>query len=76
LAERPETQAEALSLRADLLARLGRGTEAAETAQSALELVRVEKARSIIAHSHENLLAERAHKLGGTAPPDFTELPK
>ncbi len=63
IAERPETQAEALSLRAELLARLGRRTEAAGTAQSALELVRVEKPRSIIAHGHEELLGERARRL-------------
>jgi hypothetical protein len=64
LAERPETRAEALSLRAELLARLGHGKEAAEISQSALELVRMEKAGSIIAHGHVDLLAERAHRLG------------
>ena len=65
LAERPETRAEALSLRAELLDRLGRTSEAAEVAQSALELVRVEKARSIIARGHLDLVAERARRLGG-----------
>jgi tRNA A-37 threonylcarbamoyl transferase component Bud32/tetratricopeptide (TPR) repeat protein len=63
LAERPETRAEALSLKAELLSRLGRGPEAAETAQSALELVRVERPRSIIADGHADLLTERAHRL-------------
>jgi tetratricopeptide (TPR) repeat protein len=65
LAERPETRAEALSLRAEILSRLGHDTEAAEVAQSALELVRVEAARSIIARGHASLLAERARRLGG-----------
>jgi tetratricopeptide (TPR) repeat protein len=63
LAERPETRAEALSLRAEILARLGRPREAAEVAQSALELVRAEQGRSIIAHGHLDLLEERAHRL-------------
>jgi tRNA A-37 threonylcarbamoyl transferase component Bud32/tetratricopeptide (TPR) repeat protein len=74
LAERPETRAEALSLRAELLARLGRGKESAGTARSALELVRVEKARSIIAHGHEDLLAERARRLQDMVPPVRAEL--
>jgi tetratricopeptide (TPR) repeat protein len=63
LAERPETRAELLSLRAELLARMGRIREAEEIAQSALELVRVEKARSIVARAHEDLLAKRARHL-------------
>jgi tetratricopeptide (TPR) repeat protein len=65
LAERPETRAEVLSLRAELLARLGRVSEAAEVAQSALELVRAEATRSIIARGHADLLASRARRLGG-----------
>jgi tetratricopeptide (TPR) repeat protein len=64
LAERPETGAEALSLRAELLARLGHRREAAETAQSALELAQVEAPRSIIAQGHRDLLEERARRLG------------
>lgn len=64
LAERPETRAEALSLRAELLARLGREREAAEAAQWALELVQVERGRSIIARGHADLLAARARRLG------------
>jgi tetratricopeptide (TPR) repeat protein len=63
LAERPETRAEALSLRAELLAHLGRGREAAEVAQSALELVRAEAERSIIARGHLDLLAKRDREL-------------
>jgi tetratricopeptide (TPR) repeat protein len=65
IAERPETRAEAMSLRAELLDRLGRTSEAGEVAQSALELARVEKARSIIARGHLALVAERARRLGG-----------
>jgi tetratricopeptide (TPR) repeat protein len=79
LAERPETRAEVLSLRAELLARLGRASEAAEAAQSALELVRGETGRSIIARGHAGLLADRARRLGGEArqsvPQDRTGLP-
>ena len=63
LAERPETQAEALSLRAELLARQGRAREATEVALDALELVRAEQERSIIARGHLNLVEERAHRL-------------
>jgi tRNA A-37 threonylcarbamoyl transferase component Bud32 len=63
LAERPETRAEALSLRAELLARLGRLGEAAEVAQSALTLARAERARSIIARGHLNLVEERARRI-------------
>jgi tetratricopeptide (TPR) repeat protein len=63
LAERPETSAEALSLQAELFAQLGRMREAAETAQSALELVREEAGRSIIARGHVELLAARSHRL-------------
>ncbi|HEX4961389.1 MAG TPA: serine/threonine-protein kinase [Thermoanaerobaculia bacterium] len=62
--ERPETSAEALSLRAELLGRLGRTREAAETAQSALELAQGEVERSIIARGHLDLLKERAQRLG------------
>jgi tRNA A-37 threonylcarbamoyl transferase component Bud32/tetratricopeptide (TPR) repeat protein len=64
LAERPETNAEALSLRAEILARLGRRREAAEEAQVALELVRVERGRSIIARGHADLLAARTRRPG------------
>jgi tetratricopeptide (TPR) repeat protein len=74
LAERPETRAEALSLRAELLARLGRMREAREASQSALELVRGERGYSIIARGHADLLAERARRLRekdpGMAPAD------
>jgi tRNA A-37 threonylcarbamoyl transferase component Bud32/tetratricopeptide (TPR) repeat protein len=63
LAERPETRVEALSLRAELLARQGRKREAAEAAQSALELVRAEQGRSIIARGHLDLVEERARRL-------------
>jgi tetratricopeptide (TPR) repeat protein len=79
LAERPETRAEALSLRAELLARLGRAIEAAEVAQSALELVRGEAGRSIIARGHADLLAARARRLADNArrpmPQDRTRIP-
>jgi tetratricopeptide (TPR) repeat protein len=64
LAERPETRAEALSLRAELLDRLGRTREAEEAAQSAVELVRGEAPRSIIARADLHLLEERARHLG------------
>lgn len=64
LAEQPETRAEALSLRAELLARLGRGQDASEAAQTALELVRSEAPRSIIARGHAALVEARAHRLG------------
>jgi len=63
LAERPEAFSEALSLRGELLARLGQAKEAGEAAQSALELVRGEAARSIVARGHADLLAERARRL-------------
>lgn len=63
LAELPETRAELLSLRAELLARLDRANEAAEAAQAALELVRGEKSRSIVARAHEDLVAARARRL-------------
>ncbi len=79
LAERPETRAEVLSLRAELLARLGRVSEAAEVAQSALEIVRGEASRSIIARGHADLLAARARRLREkarqTMPADRTALP-
>jgi len=64
LAERPETRAEALSLQAELFSRLGRTREAAEAAQSALELARAEAPRSIIARGHLSLLEQRARHLG------------
>ncbi|HEX6901354.1 MAG TPA: serine/threonine-protein kinase [Thermoanaerobaculia bacterium] len=63
LAERPETRAEARSLRAELLARLGRLKEGAHEARAALELARAERARSIIARGHLALVEERAHRL-------------
>lgn len=63
LAERPETRAEALSLRAELLARQGRAREATEVAQSALEFVRAEQGRSIIARGHLDLVERRARRL-------------
>jgi serine/threonine protein kinase/tetratricopeptide (TPR) repeat protein len=63
LAERPETRVELMSLRAELLVRLGRMREAAESAESGLELARVEAARSIIARGHLDLLAIRARDL-------------
>jgi hypothetical protein len=67
LAERPETRAELMSLRAELLARLGRTKEAAESAEIGLERARVEVARSIIARGHLDLLALRARRLGEEA---------
>lgn len=63
LAERPETRAEALSLRAELLARLGRMREATEVAQSALDLVLREAPREIVARGHADLVASRALRL-------------
>jgi serine/threonine protein kinase/tetratricopeptide (TPR) repeat protein len=63
LSERPETQAEVQSLRAELLGRLGRPREAAEAAQSALEVARGEASRSIIARGHLHLMEERAQRL-------------
>jgi tetratricopeptide (TPR) repeat protein len=64
LAERPVTRAELLSLRAEILARLGRPKEAAETARSAFELARAEKERSIVERGHIDLLAARVRLLG------------
>jgi len=75
LAERPETRAELMSLRAELLSRLGRTKEAAESAEIGLERARVEAPRSVIARGHLDLLASRARRLqeeGGrfeSAPP-------
>ncbi len=63
LDEKLETRAELLSLRAEILARLGRRQEAAEIAQSALELVRMEQARSIVARGHADLIEKRAREL-------------
>jgi tetratricopeptide (TPR) repeat protein len=63
LGERLETRAELLSLRAELLTRLGRTREATEIAQSALELVRTEQARSIVARGHTDLIEKRAREL-------------
>jgi predicted RNA polymerase sigma factor len=68
LAERPETKAEALSLRAEILNRLGRMKEAEDAAQSALELARAQASRSIIARGHLGLLAMRARDLGDKLP--------
>ena len=65
LVERPETRAELMSLRAELLARLGRKKEAVEEAQSAFEIARGEAPRSIIARGHLDLLASRARRLRG-----------
>lgn len=64
LRERPETRAEALSLRAELLAQLGRRQEAREAAQSALELVRAESLRSIVARGHADLVLARVLQHG------------
>ncbi len=72
LGERPETRAELLSLRAELLARLGRTREAAEAAQSALELAREERTRSIVARGHMDLIETRARKLRN----DFQRIPR
>jgi tetratricopeptide (TPR) repeat protein len=63
LAERPETRAEALSLRAELLVRLGRPKDAREAAGAALELVEDEAGRSIIGRAHRDLVEERARRL-------------
>ncbi len=65
ITERPETRAEALSLRAELLAKLGHMRKASEAAGLALELVRAEQERSIIARGHADLVAARAHRLRG-----------
>ncbi len=65
LEERPETQAEATSLQAEILAKLDRPDEAAEVARSALARVRGERSRSIIARGHLDLVTERAQRLGG-----------
>jgi tetratricopeptide (TPR) repeat protein/tRNA A-37 threonylcarbamoyl transferase component Bud32 len=61
--ERPVTRAELLSLRSQLLSRLGRQREALEDARNALELAEAEKARSIVARGHLGLLAGRASRL-------------
>jgi tRNA A-37 threonylcarbamoyl transferase component Bud32/tetratricopeptide (TPR) repeat protein len=63
LAEQPETRAEALSLRAELLSQSGRAREAAEAAEIALQEVRTAKGRSIVARGHLDLLAGRASSL-------------
>lgn len=68
LSEQPKTRAELLSLRAELLARLGRPGEASEVARSALELGRAERGRSIVARAHIDLVEERVHRLGGELP--------
>jgi tRNA A-37 threonylcarbamoyl transferase component Bud32 len=74
LAERPETKAELLSLRAELLVRVGRPEDGVAAAQSALELVRAEAPRSIIGRAHQGLVEERARRLrsesGEIAPGD------
>ncbi|HEX4960628.1 MAG TPA: serine/threonine-protein kinase [Thermoanaerobaculia bacterium] len=75
LAERPETRAELLSLRAELLGRLGRVREAVEVAQAALDLVRGEAGRSIVARGHEDLLATRARRLREKIRPSTPALP-
>jgi tetratricopeptide (TPR) repeat protein len=80
LVEQPETRTELLSLRAELLARLGRMSEAAEAAGVvALERVYGEARRSIVARGHADLLAARAHRLREKArrkvPRDRTGLP-
>jgi tetratricopeptide (TPR) repeat protein len=69
LAERPETRAEALSLRAELLYRLGRTREAEAVAQSAVELVRGEAPRSIIARGHLGLVEKRGWRLSSEFRP-------
>ncbi len=76
LAERPETKTEALSLRAEILDRLGRRREAAQVAQAALELARVEAPRSIIARGHLGLLEERARHLGSESRPTLEDSSK
>jgi tetratricopeptide (TPR) repeat protein len=76
LAERPETKTEARSLRAELLDRLGRTKEAAQVAQAALELARVEAPRSIIARGHLSLLEERARRLGSEFRPTLEDSSK
>ncbi|HEX3555264.1 MAG TPA: serine/threonine-protein kinase [Thermoanaerobaculia bacterium] len=63
LDERPETRDELLSLRAELLGRLGHAREAAAVGQSALELVRAEQTGSIVARGHAELVEERAREL-------------
>jgi tetratricopeptide (TPR) repeat protein len=65
LAERPETRIETLSLRAELLARLGRLQEASEVARAALVAIDSERARSIVARGHHDLLAARVRRLQG-----------
>jgi tetratricopeptide (TPR) repeat protein len=69
LAEKLETRAELLSLRAGILARLGRTQEAAKIAQSAVELVRTEQARSIVARGHADLVEKRARALRNDIAP-------
>jgi tetratricopeptide (TPR) repeat protein len=69
LAERPETRAELLSLRAELLSRLGRIEEAAEASKSSLELLREEQGRSILARGHADLLRERSRQFMSSTQP-------
>jgi hypothetical protein len=67
LGEKPETRGELLSLQAELLARLGEPQRAAETARNAFEVVSAERATSIIARGHLDLVRERLKRLAGSA---------
>jgi tetratricopeptide (TPR) repeat protein len=69
LAERPETRAELLSLKAVLLSRLGHIREAAEASKSSLELLREEQGRSIIARGHCDLLRTRRRQFVNPTKP-------
>ncbi|HVR08553.1 MAG TPA: serine/threonine-protein kinase [Thermoanaerobaculia bacterium] len=67
LSEKPETRGELLSLQAELLARLGERKRAADAARSAYEVVSAERANSIIARGHLDLVRERLQRLAGNA---------
>jgi len=66
LGEKPETRGELLSLEAELLARLGDSKRAATAARAAFETVSAERASSIIARGHWDLVRERLQRLAGS----------
>ncbi|HVT57850.1 MAG TPA: serine/threonine-protein kinase [Thermoanaerobaculia bacterium] len=65
LSEKPETRGELLSLEAELLARVGETKRAAAAARSAFEVVGAERANSIVARGHLDLVRERWQRLAG-----------
>ena len=62
--ERCEPVAPLWSLKAELLARLGRTSEAAAAAQRAWDIGKVDATRNLIARGHLSLIRERLHRYG------------